>query len=69
MHKRMKELRKGLHQSQEVVGKKIGFEQRLYSHYEKGTRTPKIFKTIDIAKYYNVSIDYLVGKTDDKTIK
>ena len=44
MHKRMKELRKGLHQSQEVVGKKIGFEQRLYSHYEKGTRIPKTFK-------------------------
>ena len=51
MCKRMELLRKELHQSQEAVGEKIGFSQRLYGHYEKGTRTPKTFKLYFIALY------------------
>ena len=69
MRKRMKELRKKLNQTQEAVGRKIGFDQRLYAHYEKGTRIPKTFKLMYIAKYFNVSMDYLVGRSDIKKRK
>ena len=69
MQKRMRELRRELNQTQETVGKKIGFDQRLYAHYEKGTRIPKTFKLMYIAKYFNVSIDYLTGRSDIKDRK
>ena len=68
MRKRIKELRENQNKSQEELGEKIGFSQRLYAHYEKGTRTPKTFKLYFIALYFNVSMDYLTGKSDDKKI-
>ena len=37
-----------------------------YSRYEKEEITIDIFRLIQLAKYYNTSIDYLVGLTDEQ---
>lgn len=41
--------------------------ERSYQGYELGTHEPKISILIRIAEFYKVSIDYLVGLTDDPT--
>ena len=40
--------------------------QSSYSHYETGSRNIPIEMLIRLANYYNTSIDYLVGRTDNK---
>ena len=44
----------------------LGISQQYYSEYESGKRTIPIQHLITLAKYYNTSIDYLVGLTDIK---
>ncbi len=41
--------------------------QNTISRYESGDREPGIAELICIADYFRVSIDYLVGRTDDPT--
>ncbi len=67
--KRLKETRKENKLTQEFLSEKLGFPQTTYSKYEIGTNIPTTLKLLMIASYYNVSIDYLVGRTDDKEIK
>lgn len=66
--KRLLELRKNKNLTQEQLSNAVGFHQRTYAHYEDGSRVPTTFKLYYIALYYNVSLDYLVGKTDDRNI-
>lgn len=63
---RLLELRKEHNLSQEQLSKHVGFHQRVYSYYENGDRIPTSFKIYYIAIYYDVSFDYLVGRSDDK---
>lgn len=37
------------------------------SYFVRGTRTPNLQQIINIANYFNVSTDYLLGKTDVET--
>jgi len=48
--------------SQEEVAKKIGISQRTYSHYENGKREPDHKTLIAICDFFDVSIDYLLGR-------
>ena len=45
----------------------LGLSIRGYQCYETGEHEPGVKKLIAIADYYQVSIDYLVGLTDDPT--
>ena len=65
---RLLELRKEYNISQSELCKKLGLSQRLYSYYETGKRIPKTLKLLVIAQFYNVSVDYLVGRQDSKNI-
>lgn len=67
--KRLYELRKGTNLSQDVLSKKLGFPQTTYSQYESGKRKPTTMKLLVVAQYYNVSFDYLVGRSQNKDIK
>ena len=60
-YQKLKELREQKNLSQEDVGKLIGTTQENYSRYERGERALPINHYITLAKYYNVSIDYMVG--------
>lgn len=66
---RLSELRKKHHLTQSELSKKVGFTQTTYTCYENGTSIPTTFKVYYIALYYNVSLDYLVGRSDEKKIK
>ena len=67
--KRLKELRKEYGYTQTFLGEKVGFHQKTYSNFETGINKPTTFKLLIIAQFYNVSMDYLVGRSDDKNIK
>ena len=44
----------------------LHISQRTYSHYETGSRNIPIEMLIRLADYYDTTIDYLVGRTDNK---
>ncbi len=61
---RLKELRKEKDLSQAELAKEIGVSQRSVSSWETGFRQPD-FETLEIlAKYFNVTTDYLLGISD-----
>lgn len=57
----MKELRKDRKISQTKIAKALKITQRMYSTYETGDRKPTIDTLMDIANYFNVTLDYLTG--------
>lgn len=61
---RLKALRKQRHLTQITVQIETGIEQTLISKYERGERVPPTESLIILAKYYNTSMDYIMGLTD-----
>ena len=62
---RLKELRKEKHLSQVRLSMDLCIPQNSISRFESGVRKPDYDTLIQIADYFNVSIDYLVGRSDD----
>ena len=52
---------------QKDIAKLLGISQQYYSEYEKGNRTIPIQHLITLAKFYDTSIDYIVGLSDNKS--
>lgn len=64
---RLKELRKQRGISQLKLAMDLSMNQNSISRYESGTREADYATLIKLADYFNVSIDYLLGRTDDPT--
>lgn len=64
--KRLKDLRIDNDYLQKDIAKYLGITQQYYSRYELGQFTIPIEQIIKLAKLYNVSIDYIVGLSDEK---
>ena len=64
MYKRLKDLREDADKSQAEIAKIIGTSQSYYAQYENGKRPIPLDRMILLAKYYNVSLDYLAGLID-----
>lgn len=64
MKNRIKDLREDANMRQIDLADAVGIDQRTISNYETGKTYPDSFALIKIADYFNVSIDYLVGRTD-----
>ena len=64
---RLKELRDARNLSQKAVAEAVGMAPMAYQRYEYGTREPAFNKLIALADYFDVSLDYLVGRSDDPT--
>ena len=63
---RIQDLRNDSDLSQKQISEILHISQRSYSHYETGSRGIPIEMLIRLADYYNTSIDYLVGRTNNK---
>lgn len=63
---RLTQLRKSEGTSQNALAKVIGVSPRTYQDYEYGAREPQVSIFIRIADYYNVSLDYLAGRNDER---
>ena len=55
--------------TQQDVADILYCQREVYRRYEKGIREMPLSYAITLADYYNVSLDYLVGRTDVKTIR
>ena len=65
---RIKDLRKKSNLYQKDIAKLLNIGDRQYRCYEAGTVDPPTSKTRILAEFYKVSIDYLVGRTDNPKI-
>lgn len=63
---RLKDLREDRELNQEEIAKIIGTDQSYYAKYEKGIRPIPFERVIKLARFYNVSLDYIAGLTNDK---
>lgn len=64
MNERLKELRVERKMSQRQVAEYLGISTRAYSHYEIGDREPSVSLLIKLCDLYDVTADYLIGRTD-----
>lgn len=62
---RLRELRKLKNVPQKELSELLKISPRALRFYEDGSREPSINGLITLAKYFDVSIDYLVGLTDN----
>ncbi|WP_295281983.1 helix-turn-helix transcriptional regulator [Veillonella sp.] len=63
--KRLRILRKGKQLTQAQLGNLLNLENSTISSYERNKIMPSSDVLLKIAKYFNVSVDYLIGNTDE----
>ena len=68
MQNNLKSLRKEKGYTQIAVQMKTGIEQALLSKFENEERVPPTETLIKLAEFYNVSIDYVLCRTDKREI-
>ncbi|MBR2957293.1 MAG: helix-turn-helix transcriptional regulator [Clostridia bacterium] len=64
MNLRIKDMREDNDLTQKQVSQMLLCDQSLYSKYERGEREIPLKILVALADFYNVSIDYLIGRTD-----
>ncbi|WP_323406034.1 helix-turn-helix transcriptional regulator [Oscillibacter ruminantium] len=62
---RLRELREDRDLVQKEVAAVLQIDQRVYSNYETGKREIPLHLAIRLAAFYEVSLDYLTGRTND----
>ena len=65
-HERIKNLREDADKKQSELARIIGTSQSYYAQYENGKRPIPFDRIIQIADYFNVSIDWIAGRSDRK---
>lgn len=65
-YQRIRDLREDKDLTQTQVSKQLNISQRAYSHFETGTRGIPTEILIKLADLFEVSLDYLVGRSDKK---
>ena len=68
MNNNLKKLRKEAGLTQISLQMKTGIEQALLSKFENGDRIPPTETLIILADFYNVSMDYIMGRTENPEI-
>lgn len=62
--RRLRDLREDHDLSQQQIADVLGIQQTVYSRYERGFQTIPLQHLVTLAKYYDVSTDYLLDLTD-----
>jgi len=64
---RLRNLRNGKGLTMEELSEKLDMRRSTYAGYEKETRKPPLDVLITLADFHNVSVDYILGLTDNPT--
>ena len=67
MYHRIRDMREDKDLSQAQMAKILNCTQQGYSNYELGQRDIPTALLIRLAEYHKTSVDYLLGRTDEKT--
>lgn len=65
LNEQLKLLRTAQNLTQKHVADHLGIKEVSYQRYEYGDRTPNLNQLIALANFYNISLDYLVGRSDN----
>ncbi len=65
---RLKELKQSHSTTQKEISKSANISDRAYRNLESGVSVPNMNTLILIAEFYNVSLDYLVGRTNNPEV-
>ncbi len=68
MYRRIRELREDHDLTQKQVSKALNCSQQVYSNYELGQRDIPTEILINLSSFYNVSVDYILGISDNPKI-
>ena len=68
MYNRIRDLREDQDLNQTQVAKMLGMSQTGYSKYETGENDIPTIILLKLADFYEVSVDYLLNRTDNKRI-
>ncbi len=66
MYRRIRDLREDNDLLQKDMAQLLGCTQVSYSHYELGKRDIPTDILLKLADYYHTSVDYLLGRTNEK---
>ena len=66
--RRLEDLRDERDWTQKAVASELHISQRAYSYYENGTRSVPLDVLIKLADLYDVSLDYLVGRSNARKV-
>ena len=67
-YQRIRDLREDADKTQKQVADDLFMHVSQYRRYENGEREAPFSFIIMLSKYYNISIDYIAGLTNEKTI-
>lgn len=67
-YQRLQDLREDRDLKQEDIAKVLGITRQQYQLYESGKREIKFHQVIELAKFYNVPIDYIAELTNDPMV-
>ena len=65
----LKRFRKQFKVTQKVAAEVSGVSERVYQSYEYGKVVPTVTILMSLADFYDVSLDYLVGRSDDPQMR
>ena len=63
---RIRNLREDADKTQQEIAEYLGTSQTMYARYERGANEMPIRHLIKLSDYYQVSLDYLCGRTNEK---
>ncbi len=69
MYNRIRDLREDKDLNQTQIAKMLGMSQTGYSKYETGENDIPTAILIKLARFYNVSVDYILGESNNKERK
>ena len=65
---RLRDLREDMDLNQTQIAEILHTSQTVYSRYERGFQTIPVEQRLILADFYNVSIDYILGRTNNKKL-
>jgi transcriptional regulator with XRE-family HTH domain len=68
LYKRIRDLREDRDLTQKKMGEILSCSQRVYSNYERGELDIPTEILIKLADFHNVSVDYILNRTDKKEL-
>ena len=66
LYRRIRDLREDSDLTQREMGEILNCSQRVYSNYERGDLDIPTEILIKLADFHNVSVDYILNRTDNK---
>lgn len=63
---RVRDLREDADKTQADIAKMLNMQTTVYQRYERGERELPLWAAVKLADYYKVSLDYLVGRVNNK---